>query len=382
HALAVAGERRFEMVYAALQRAPDEPALPRELNGLPIDIWALDAGLLETAVLRERVEAFVRHGGGVLLTLDPRLASDAASNVTSSRELALPGGLRAVDAITYPGSGAALASTLTTGRARKDNDTSGWPDRLDAALGAPALLGALAQVRVYSARTLRGLDRSDVTILLSLEDGHPWLVEQTLGSGRLVLSTSGLMPPSTNLALEPGFVPLAQRLVEHLAGRTPVPAWLQRGEVVDLRQVAALTPNGAAWRDFLANRGSVVLEHADGTRQRSTPGQPFVTLGTPGLTRVHASDGSQPALLLAANENRRESLLDRATPEQLLARMEHLPALPASARASRASATAGDGPRPADGRPLGWYLLWIALLLLLGEGLLAALSRRSPAATR
>lgn len=55
-------------------------------------------------------------------------------------------------------------------------------------------------------------------VLARFEDGEPWLLEQRLGRGRVVLAASTADLEGNNLPTRPVFVPLVQRLVLWLAG--------------------------------------------------------------------------------------------------------------------------------------------------------------------
>jgi hypothetical protein len=61
---------------------------------------------------------------------------------------------------------------------------------------------------------------ADARILATL-GGTPWLLEKTLGKGRVVLLTTGVTPADSDFPRLPLFVPFIHRLTRYLAGATP-----------------------------------------------------------------------------------------------------------------------------------------------------------------
>ncbi|MDX1656046.1 MAG: BatA and WFA domain-containing protein, partial [Candidatus Competibacteraceae bacterium] len=59
----------------------------------------------------------------------------------------------------------------------------------------------------------------DDRVMIALTDGSPLLVEHRHPKARVLVLTTTLDPRWSNLALEPGFVPLMEAMVDHLAGR-------------------------------------------------------------------------------------------------------------------------------------------------------------------
>ena len=62
---------------------------------------------------------------------------------------------------------------------------------------------------------------ADSRVLATL-GGTPWLLEKTLGEGRVILLTTGITPADSDFPRLPLFVPFIHRLTRYLAGATPV----------------------------------------------------------------------------------------------------------------------------------------------------------------
>ncbi len=78
--------------------------------------------------------------------------------------------------------------------------------------------GGTFATAVVGARAVLGPGGSAARVLARFADGAPWIVEQPVGRGRVVLVATAADLEWSDLPTRPVFVPLVQRLVLHLAG--------------------------------------------------------------------------------------------------------------------------------------------------------------------
>ena len=154
-----------------------------------------------------RIEAFVRSGGGLLLTAGDNIAPDRYN-----REMAvlLPGRLRGL------GHGGDQASG--------QGELLG-PMPADSPLIEP-FLGpggeGIRSARFFTYLLLEPGGHGDLQVHLSYASGPPMLVEKELGPGRLALLTTTVDRAWTDLPIRTGFLPLIQELCLHLARASQV----------------------------------------------------------------------------------------------------------------------------------------------------------------
>lgn len=182
--------------------------------------------------------------------------------------------------------------------------------------------GDLSGARFYRYRGLEPVPQEGV--LARFDDGIPALVHFPLGDGRVVVWTSSFDTFWTDLPLQPIFVPFVHEVAKFAAGYREADAW------------RAATPE----------RG-------------------------PGFYQVEGPEGPTS---LAVNLDRREADLTALDPEELLASV----AWSSGADVSGEQATEFSPARVEAGQSVWWYLVIVALLLLLTETALSnRLSRRA-----
>lgn len=71
-------------------------------------------------------------------------------------------------------------------------------------------------------------------LIASTSDGNPWLVEHSLGLGRMLIVGHSLSPDFTNLSIAPEFVPLLRSWVNYLGGAGELPSEYQTGEQIQV----------------------------------------------------------------------------------------------------------------------------------------------------
>ncbi len=194
--------------------------------------------LVDTGPLGRRLQDAVRAwltSGGALLVLagDPTQATELETGVLPL--LGLPGG-------------AAFRSRDSADAERARIVDPGHPILADLGDEALATLGE-ASWRRYVA-----VAEGDARVLLAAASGAPLLCEGEAGAGRWALMPFDLAPESTDLALNPVFLPLVQRLAATLVwlgpGRsrgavevgTPLSLRLRPGRGVDAAQLQLLAP--------------------------------------------------------------------------------------------------------------------------------------------
>ncbi len=365
-AAAPAGPDPAVYIERALAAATDPPitvtAWPEApAGGTTPTIEVLIAGdpALSDTGTRQRVAQFVERGGALLLMMAD---TGSAQRSPASDSPLVPESLGPIHRHPPPGAGIMLEP--------------GWP-----AASRPQadteLAGALSGARFRLSRQVAATNGAGDRVLARLETGEPWLVEHAHGRGRSVVMTAGHTAPWSDLALDPGFVPLLHELVHHLARRPDVSLAHTPGDVVDLRRLARRLPNGADWTRFLDEGGAAVVEPPGGGQTTLPPGEHLLRVGASGFHEIHRGDGAAPSLTLAVNTDRRESLLAAAGPEAFTERIARR-ALPAGDIPAGARIAADQAPTP-----LGWYLLAAAVALLLLESLAAnRLTQRRPTEPR
>ncbi len=195
---------------------------------------------------------------------------------------------------------------------------------------------------------------ADRKVLARFTNGAAALVEASLGAGRTLLFTSTLDRDWNDLPIHPGFLPLVQQAVRHLARKHAIGAesdHLVGSSVVlptgDLKKLEVRGPDGmgAVFEgDRIAKRSSVRFTKTD------HPGV-YHVIGTDQTGATHDRD----ELAFVVNLDPRGSDLAAAPPT----------ALPASGTGG--SATPADSRRRVE---LWHALAGVVLLLLLAEGLL------------
>ena len=283
-----------------------------------------DAGVLTTAAT-DALSRYVNAGGAALLTLGPRA-------------LQLP---------AVPLSGA----TLARGRARAAGNE---PSRVaDLEQSHPVLRdpGLWRTIRFFRHVPVEAPDGA--AVLMKFENGSPLLIEQEIGTGKVLTFASPLDRVWNDLAIHPLFVRFVAEATAHLAGA---------------RAEAATATVGTALESDLARRGGGQVFDPAGRRTvmlDGTSGGPRLVPELPGYYEVRGGGRSD---FIAVNVDPRESDLARLD-EAARTRWLALRAVPAPAMDA---AAAGDAPQPATRLiPIWFWLLLAACLLAFIEPLVA-----------
>lgn len=194
-------------------------------------------------------------------------------------------------------------------------------------------------------------------ILARQESGDPFLVEKGVGEGKVIVASTAVDADWSNLPLRASYLPMLQRLSVYLASTVYPPRNLEVG-----RSIAAFLPPAHAGK-------KAIVTAPDGTKaevavvKKGTRG--VVEWGQtqqPGLYTVLPPD-AQPPLHYVVNASRKESDLERLTPEEIT---EFGKANGVSIVRSEAEYKQTEHERR-YGREVWKTLLWALLALALGE---------------
>lgn len=276
-----------------------------------------DAGALDGA-LASQMRRYVESGGAVLL----------AAGARAGGLQTLPVGGEAIRGVTVR-----TADPLLVGRVDSAHpalsDTGGWQS-------------------VSIARMLKLTPGANDRVLIAAEDGEPLLIEQRIGSGRLLILATALDNAWSDLTVQPVFVPFMAQAALWLAGESAYADATVAGGLLPLAQ------SGAQVGQVVDPDGHELLSLA-ATRQPQNvrlPRSGFYQLVTPGRET-----------LLAVNVDDRESDLAPAD-AALLSRWR------SAAQAAEAVAPASASAQSSTSSvPLAPLLLALLVLVVLAESL-------------
>jgi von Willebrand factor type A domain/Aerotolerance regulator N-terminal/Beta-galactosidase trimerisation domain len=289
-----------------------------------------DAGALSPA-LSEALTRFVEAGGQAIISTGPRTESDGFNQ---SLQRIAPAMLR--EAVP-PKSRESLAIT-------------------DVKFDHPIFEvfrhgGRLAAAHV--AGYFRSEPRANATVLARYEDGSPALIEANAGKGRVLLFTSSLGPSWNDLPLTPLYLPFVHQMVRY-AGQREEDSWYALGQTFTVGKErqggppAVDSPSGARL-----------------TETRLTPdGDLLVTGREPGFYRLRYS--ARPDFA-AVNVDGAEGDFSKLNFAEFIAGITGGSGNAAGSEANRKASNEEIEAR----QKVWWSLLFVALLLLVSESLLA-----------
>ena len=289
-----------------------------------------DSGPLSGA-LADSVKKFVQAGGQLIVSTGPH--TDANSFNESLRDL-LPVTLS--DAVqTKPGEGVAMT---------------------DIKFDHPIFevfreSGRLAAARVFG--YLRSEAKPNVNVLARYEDGSPALIEANAGKGRVLLFTSSLGPSWNDLALTPLYLPFVHQMIRY-AGSREEGSWYGLGQTFRVAKESKGDPPA--------------VDSPDGARltdNRLTPdGDLLITGRQPGFYRLrYAARPDFAAVDLDAAEGDFTKLDFPAFMNGVTGGSGNVEGREANRRFSNEEIE--------NRQKVWWPLLFLALLLLVTESLLA-----------
>lgn len=210
--------------------------------------------------------------------------------------------------------------------------------------------------------------RANASVVASFESGEPFLVEQTLGRGVVIMAATSANSDWSDLPLRAAFLPLVQQLVTHAAARSTPPLTVWSGEPL----VIPLAPEEAQNLVMISPSGSRHVVSATLDRGRTIAR--YTDTSLPGFYRlVRAGGEDAPLASFAVNAPRAESDLTKLDPDEL----RELATATGAAIVQGADGYASLDRDRRFGRE-AWRWVWVAVLaLLFGELLLQAWFARS-----
>jgi Aerotolerance regulator N-terminal/von Willebrand factor type A domain len=305
------------------------------------------------AKLAGPITEFVRGGGGLIIALGNRARNN---NLNEALEKVLPASLG------KPGPGASGKSHFI-GEVQKQHPVFE---------GFQPVHHSYLMTTPFSA-VVQAKPQPSSTVLASLEDGTPLLIEQTFGKGRSLLFTSSLNMDWNDLPLKSVFLPFLHQLVKYSTHYDEEQSAYAVGEVVPLSRLNPMLGKAL-------NRLSGTVGAFSQSWQVTTPAgkkadladadllkSPFFQLEEPGfyLSRVHNFDNA-----VAVNVAAAESDLRRVASDRILASLRKVGRTNATA-APVPAATLDQREAWESKQRVWWYLLLLALAVLLVESFLS-----------
>ena len=283
-----------------------------------------DAGLL-AAPAAEALRRHVANGGALLLILGERTLQQRSVPVTG-------------EAVSRSAGAAPSADGARIGDVEQSH-----PVLRDA--------GDWRVIRFF--RRVPVTPRDGEQVLLRLDDGAPLLLEQRIGTGRVMTLASALDRNWNDLAIHPQFVRFIAEATAWLSGSRA------EGATATVGQVVSLSLGGRAGAQVFTPDGkrAPVLEGSAG-ELRLAPDQP-------GFYEIRGGGRSE---WIAVNTDARESQLARLPPERVAQWRALRAPPPPLAPADRA---AGAPATPGDWLPLWFWCLLAAAALAIAEPLVA-----------
>lgn len=218
---------------------------------------------------------------------------------------------------------------------------------------------ALGAVRFFRYARVDAAPSADV--LARFDDGSAAVVEQRVGSGRMIVLTMPLDNNAGDFPLQPVFLPFVRQLILHASGRDAIPLWRTTGERWSLPGTIANpvveTPDQSLVRPVADSLGAAV------------------PLGDAGVYRAfRGAVGGEPAAVLAVNVPPGESMLTPMDPSELLLGVR------TGSDSGRTASAGAESDEAIERKQSSWRLLLaIALAVLVVETMVATRGRRGTA---
>ncbi|HSG49677.1 MAG TPA: BatA domain-containing protein [Longimicrobiales bacterium] len=292
-ALEIGDQEPFE-IYGRGTAVPAAPALADR------HVLVLNDRPFPTGDEGERIRAWVRDGGGLILVAGDR------------------GRWGADFADLFPGT---LGGIVDREDGRGERLAGLDYDHPVFELFRDPRQGDFAAARFYRARAY-GVEPGDsVQVLARFDDGTVALAERRVGEGRVLVWSSTLDAFWTDLALKPVFLPFVHRLVRYASGRDPVVDAFTAGQVLDVADVPAMESAGLGEvAEALAASEERVALTPDGGSRALDAAAPFLALDQAGFFQIRppGQDGVRP-VTVAVNVEREEADLTPMDPDEIVA---------------------------------------------------------------
>ncbi len=256
-----------------------------------------------------KLQSFVQQGGGLLIFAGDRVQAESYNRLAHSAPPLLPSELR---------------------ERKLSAESSGEKiDKID--LAHPALQGFSDGILSESMKSARvwGYARSasaGSTVLVTLANGDPLLMERRVGAGRVMLMATSADRDWTDLPVKTAYLPFVQALTSYLAGgkRGSLDAGIPVGAAKEISLPPAYV--GKSLRVIKPNRqdGEVILA---GEKERAVA--QFQDNDRAGIYRLALPAGADKETGLpqtyAVNPPFLESRLDEISPRELAAKLKPIP---------------------------------------------------------
>lgn len=181
--------------------------------------------------------------------------------------------------------------------------------------------GDFSAARFFRARSWQLAPSDSVAVLARFDDGSPALAERRVGEGRALVWASTLDAFWTDLALQPVFVPLVHRIVDHASGRTPVLESFLAGQILNVSDARAMETAGLGevTEALAAVESRVALAPSGAATVLSMEGGPhFLDLGEQGFYEIRPPGRAEVRpVAVAVNVDLAEADLAPLDPEEV-----------------------------------------------------------------
>jgi len=152
-----------------------------------------------------------------------------------------------------------------------------------------------------------GAKEGEVKILARFDDGREALIETSFGAGRVISFASPLDGLTSDLPIQPLFLPLIHELARYASAHKDAPLYRRVGDALDLGEGPASKEAG----------GAMTVVSPSGRRQTLAAGTSGMELEEPGF--YETTRGSGPSNVIAANIETAESDLTAVDADELSA---------------------------------------------------------------
>lgn len=212
---------------------------------------------------------------------------------------------------------------------------------------ANARYSDFTKIRFWRHQPLRVKEAEDTHVVARFDNDDPAILERSIGSGRVLLFTSGWQPEESQFALSSKFLPIIQAMLDQACGGHTASASWTVGQPLPL-------PSRAAPQ-------TISIEKPDGTQATlAADAKTFTDTDQPGIYHLRLGDDDYPFAvnIPAAESNTAPMALDRL--EQLGVRLDS-----GLTRAQRAEQLRQQRDTELETRQQLWRWLIVAALLLL-----------------
>ena len=321
-------------------------------DDLPFNFTLKTSGAVDPTSIAEYSLVILNDAG----MISPGLADSLAKFVTNGGQLIISTGPRTEVNSFPPALQQVMPATLTESVQTKAGETVAISDvKFDHPIFEVFQeSGRLAAAHVIG--YFRSQPAANASVLARFEDGSPALLESRTGKGRVLLFTSSLGPSWNDLPLMPLYLPFVHQMVRY-AGSREESSWYELGETFRVAKEQSAVP---------------AVDTPTGTRlteNRLTPdGDVLVTGREPGFYRLRYS--ARPDFA-AVDVDGAEGDFTKLDFGQFVAGVTGGAGNAESSEANRKLSN-----EEVEGRQKVWWsLLFIALLLLLTESVLARRTR-------